>query len=56
LTVEFAARYPKGSDFRIGGGEDEAENDKLVQKLIVVCPTFVYGGTKEPPILEHGNQ
>jgi HNH endonuclease len=49
VTVEFAQRYPKGSEFRIVGGEDAAENDRLVQKLIAVCPTFIFGGTKEPP-------
>jgi len=54
LTAEFAARYPKGSDVRIVGGKDEAENDKLVQNLIAVCPTFIYGGTKEPPFNEDG--
>jgi hypothetical protein len=50
LTVEFAERYPKGSEFRIVGGRDEAENDGLVEKLKAVCPTFVYGGKMQPPI------
>jgi hypothetical protein len=49
-TVEFAERYPKGSEFRIVGGRDEAENDELVEKLKAVCPTFVYGGKMQPPI------
>ena len=54
LTVEFAPRYPKGSEFRIVGGKDAAENEELVGKLIAVCPTFVYGGTKEPPFEPDG--
>ena len=54
LSVEFAQRYPKGSEFRIVGGRDTAENEQLVQKLIAVCPTFIYGGKKEPPFGDDG--
>jgi hypothetical protein len=49
LTVEFAQRYPKGSEFRIVGGKTPADNERLVQKLIAMCPTFVRGGTMNPP-------
>lgn len=54
LTAEFAARFPKGSEFRIVGGKDEAENEKLVEKLKAVCPTFIYGGKMNPPFSEDG--
>jgi hypothetical protein len=54
ITVEWAQRFPKGSEFRIIGGKDEAENDQLVEKLKTVCPTFIYGGKMEPPIGENG--
>lgn len=49
LNAEFAARYPKGSEFRIVGGQTSADNERLVQKLISVCPTFVYGGVMNAP-------
>jgi hypothetical protein len=54
LTAEFAQRFPKGSEFRIVGGKDEAENQRLVEKLKAVCPTFIYGGTKAPPFSGDG--
>lgn len=54
LTIEFAQRFPKGSEFRIVGGRDASENEQLVQKLIAVCPTFIYGGTMEPPFSGDG--
>lgn len=54
LTVEWAQRFPKGSEFRIVGGENEAENDELIEKLKAACPTFIYGGKTTPPIGEDG--
>ena len=54
LSTEFADRYPKGSEFRIVGGKNEADNDRIVQKLIAVCPTFVYGGKMNPPFSGDG--
>ena len=54
LSTEFAARYPKGSEFRIVGGKDEADNDRILQKWIAVCPTFVYGGKMNPPFSDDG--
>lgn len=54
ITAEWAQRFPKGSEFRILGGKDEAENAELVEKLKAVCPTFIYGGTMTPPIGEDG--
>jgi hypothetical protein len=49
LTAEFAARYPKGSEFKIVGGKSKADNERLLEKLKAVCPTFVYGGVMNPP-------
>jgi hypothetical protein len=54
LSFEFAARYPKGSEFRIVGGKTKADNERLVEKLKVVCPTFVYGGVMNPPFSGDG--
>jgi len=54
LSAEFAARYPKGSEFRIVGGQTPADNERLVQKLIAVCPTFVYGGVMNPSFSDDG--
>jgi len=49
LSTEFADRYAKESQFRIVGDRDEADYERIVQKLIAVCPTFVYGGKMNPP-------
>jgi hypothetical protein len=38
-----------GSEFRIVGGKTLDDNERLVQELIAVCPTFVRGGTMNPP-------
>ena len=54
LSVEFAQRFPKGSEFRIVGGRTFPDVDQLVQKLIAVCPTFLYGGTMNPPSYDDG--
>jgi hypothetical protein len=51
LSVEFAERFPKGSEFRLVGGEGPADSERLRQKWIKVCPTFVYGGTMSPPFV-----
>lgn len=56
LSVEFAQRFPKGSEFRIVGGRTFADVERLVQKLIAVCPTFLYGGTMKPPFNDDGGQ
>jgi hypothetical protein len=49
LTAEFAARYSKGSEFKIVGGKSKVDNERLLEKLKAVCPTFVYGGVMNPP-------
>jgi hypothetical protein len=54
LTTGFADRYPKGSEFRIVGGRNEADNERLVEKLKAVCPTFLYGGKMNPPFSGDG--
>jgi hypothetical protein len=54
LDAAFAARYPKGSEFKIVGGRTKADNERLVEKLKVICPRFVYGGVMNPPFSEDG--
>jgi hypothetical protein len=54
LTKEWADKFPKGSQFRIVGGNGPEDNNRLVEKLKVVCPTFVYGGVMNPPFSEDG--
>jgi hypothetical protein len=54
LTVEWANKFPKGSEFRIIGGENEADSDRLMKKWKAVCPTFIYGGQMERPFSEDG--
>lgn len=54
LDAAFVARYPKGSEFKIVGGKTKADNERLVEKLKVVCPTFVYGGVMNPPFSDDG--
>lgn len=56
LSVEFGQRFPKGSEFRIVGGRTFADVERLVQKLVAVCPTFLYGGTMKPPFSDDGGQ
>ena len=56
LSVEFGRQFPKGSEFRIVGGRTFAEVERLVQKLVAVCPTFLYGGTMKPPFNDDGGQ
>jgi hypothetical protein len=54
LTIASVERYPKGSQFQIIGGRDEAENERLVEKLRKFCPAFVYGGKLMPPFSADG--
>ena len=54
LTVEWANKFPKGSEFRIVGGENECDSDRLMKKWLCVCPTFIYGGQMERPFSEDG--
>jgi hypothetical protein len=54
LTVEFAERYPKGSEFRIVGAKNASDEERLIEKLKAVCPTFVYGGKMNPPFSGDG--
>ncbi len=54
LSVAFAERFPKGSEFRIVGGETPADLERLVQKLKEMCPTFVYGGEMNAPFAGDG--
>jgi len=54
LTAEFAVRYPKRSEFKIVGGKSKADNERLLEKLKAVCPTFVYGGVMNPPFSGDG--
>ena len=56
LSVEFGQRFPKGSEFRIVGGRTFADVERLVQKLVAVCPTFLYGGKMKPPFNDDGGQ
>jgi hypothetical protein len=56
LSVEFGQQFPKGSEFRIVGGRTFADVERLVQKLVAVCPTFLYGGTMKPPFYDDGGQ
>jgi len=54
LSDEWADKFPKGSEFRLGGGEDASDLERLVMKLKVVCPTFIYGGQLNPPFSGDG--
>ena len=49
LTVEWASNFPKGSEFHIIGGENDADSERLMKKWLSVCPTFQYGGQLERP-------
>jgi hypothetical protein len=49
LTEEWAAKYPKGSEFRIVGGEGPEDIKRVQEKLKKVCPTFVYKGELDRP-------
>src|SRR5260370_23623369 len=52
VNAEFAAKYPKGSEFRIIGCQGDFE--RLEKRLISVCPTFRKHGTLTPPIGKDG--
>jgi hypothetical protein len=52
VTTQFAAEYPKGSEFRIIGCQGDFE--RLEKRLIAVCPTFRKHGTLTPPIGKDG--
>jgi hypothetical protein len=54
LSVEFANRYPKGSEFRIVGGRTFEDVDRLVERLIEVCPTFIEHGKLNSPVSDNG--
>jgi hypothetical protein len=54
LTVEWANRFPKGSEFRIIGGENDSDSERLMKHWMAVCPTFIYGGQMNPPFNEDG--
>ena len=54
LTVEWASKFPKGSEFHIIGGENDADSERLMKKWLSVCPTFQYGGQLERPSTEDG--
>jgi len=54
LTVEWADKFPKGSEFHIIGGENDANSERLMKKWLSVCPTFQYGGQLERPSTEDG--
>jgi hypothetical protein len=49
LTVEWANEFPKGSEFHIIGGENDADSERLMKKWKSVCPSFQYGGQIEKP-------
>lgn len=49
LSVESFQQFPKGSEFRILGGRTFNDVERLVQKLVAVCPTFLYGGIINTP-------
>lgn len=48
VDAEFAAKYPKGSEFRIVGCQGDFE--RIQERLISVCPMFQPKGTMSPPI------
>jgi hypothetical protein len=48
IDAAFAAKYPKGSEFRIVGGDGDF--DRLMNRLLRVCPSFQKKGTLTPPI------
>jgi HNH endonuclease len=54
LSVEWADRFPKGSEFRIIGGETSEDFERLLRRWKEVCPTFVYGGTIDSPVSSDG--
>jgi hypothetical protein len=49
LTVEWASKFPKGSEFHIIGGENDADFERLMKKWKSVCPSFQYGGQIPKP-------
>jgi hypothetical protein len=52
VDVDFAAKYPKGSEFRIVGCGGDFQ--RIQERLIKVCPTFQPKGTMSPPIGQDG--
>lgn len=52
VNGEFAAKYPKGSEFRIVGCGSNFH--RIQRRLIKVCPTFRLEGTMSPPIGKDG--
>ena len=52
VNADFAAKYPKGSEFRIMGGDGDF--DRLEKRLISVVPTLRKHGTLTPPIGKDG--
>jgi hypothetical protein len=52
LTIEWANKFPKGSEFNIIGGENDADSERLMKKWMSVCPSFKYGGEIEKPFKE----
>jgi hypothetical protein len=54
LSVEWANKFPKNSEFRIIGGQGSSDSDRLMRKWVAVCPTFIYGGQMERPFSEDG--
>ena len=52
VNVEFAAKYPRGSEFRIVGCQGDFQ--RIQERLIKVCPTFQPKGTMSPPIGQDG--
>jgi hypothetical protein len=49
LTFEWASKFPKGSEFHIIGGENDADFERLMKKWKSVCPSFQYGGQIPKP-------
>lgn len=52
VTPEFAAKYAKGSEFRIVGCEGDFQ--RVQERLVSVCPTFQQKGLMSPPIGKDG--
>jgi hypothetical protein len=52
VNAEFVAKYPKGSEFRIIGGGNDAE--RVLKRLKRVCPTYQHKGVLEPPMGKDG--
>ena len=49
LRPDWAAKFPKNTEFHVIGGENDADSQRLMKKWMSVCPTFKYAGQIEKP-------